>query len=403
MTNYVLGAIGFVVVLLVSVAIHEFGHLLTAKAFGMKATEYFVGFGTRIWSFRRGETEYGLKAIPAGGYVKIVGMTDLEEVAPEDEHRAFYRQPAPQRLIVLGAGAFTHFVLGFLLFLVVFVGLGLWQPSTVIGQVTPCVPVKVEDTCASGAEASPALKAGLRAGDRIVAIDGKPAREWDQAVQDIRSAGAGPVELVIERGGRQITVTVDLVERERASLTDPDRIEKAGQLGVSFARVVERAGPIDGIQLAAAEVWNTLSLTGQVLVAIPSKIPDLIDATFGGGDRDREGLVGVVGIARISGEQLSAEGQPWSSRVAGFLAMMASLNVFIGVFNLLPLLPLDGGHIAVLLFERARARIYRLFGRPDPGRVDLTKLLPVAYLFLVLIVGLTVLLVAADIFNPVQI
>jgi membrane-associated protease RseP (regulator of RpoE activity) len=403
MTIYVLGAVGFVVVLLASVAVHEFGHLLTAKAFGMKATEFFVGFGTRLWSFRRGETEYGLKAIPAGGYVKIVGMTDLEEVAPEDEHRAFYRQPAHQRLIVLGAGAFTHFVLGFLLFLLVLAGLGTWGPSNVVGEVTECVPVTAGERCTGDDPPSPAKAAGLQPGDRIVSIGGTQVGSWEQQRDAIEAAGAGPAAIVVDRGGNRVTLTADLVEREQPVAGDPGRTERVAKLGFAPRFVLTRMNPIEGGAQSASYVWQTLELTGQVLVAIPSKIPDLLDATFGGAERDREGLIGIVGIARISGEQLSADAQPWSSRLGGFLFMMGSLNVFIGVFNLLPLLPLDGGHIAVLLFERARARVYRLLGRPDPGRVDLTKLLPIAYVFLVLIVGLTVLLVAADIINPLQI
>jgi len=403
MSLTVLGIVGFVVVMVASVAIHEFGHLLTAKAFGMKATEYFVGFGPRIWSFRRGETEYGLKAIPAGGYVKIVGMTDLEQVAPEDEPRAFYRQPAPQRLVVLASGALTHFVIGFLLFVVVLVALGTWGPSTTVAQVTDCVPLKADQSCAGVDEPSPAKTAGLRAGDRIVSVDGKQVDTWSEETAAIRAAGPGPAQIVVERDGARRTLTADLVERTQSDPNDPERTERAAKLGVTPRFTLDRVGPVEGAVTSAKLIWQTLSLTGQVLVAIPAKVPELWDATFGNGQRDPQGLVGVVGIARISGDVLSAESAPLTARVGGFLWMMAGLNVFIGVFNLLPLLPLDGGHVAVLLFEKARARLYRLFGRPDPGRVDLTKLLPVAYVFLVLIVGLTVLLLAADIINPVEI
>jgi len=401
MSLTVLGVVTFVVVLLASVAIHELGHLLTAKRFGMKATEYFVGFGPRVWSFRRGETEYGLKAIPAGGYVKIVGMTDLEEVAPEDEPRAFYRQPAPQRLVVLAAGSVSHLVIGFLLFGFVLRALGRPAPSTTVSEVAPCIPVTAEGTC-SETGASPAAAAGLQPGDRIVSVAGRPVTEWADASSAIRQSGAGPETLVIERDGRRLTLTVELVARERPAVDDPQRTETVGVLGVTPGIVMSHAGPVETVTTSARAVWATVVLTGQVLVQIPSKIPELVDALTGG-RRDPAGLVGVVGIARISGETLSSGELPIAASFGNVLLQMAALNVFIGLFNALPLLPLDGGHIAVLLFETARSRLYRFFGRPDPGRVDLTKLLPAAYLFLILLVGLTVLLLAADIVNPVQI
>jgi len=396
-----LGVLTFVVGLLVSVAIHEFGHLLTAKWFGMKATEYFVGFGPRLWSFRRGETEYGLKAIPAGGYVKIVGMTDLEEVAPEDEPRAFYRQPARRRLVVLAAGSASHLVIGFFVFAFVLMALGRPVQSTTVGAVSPCAPVGVDDQCSPGDAPSPAAAAGLRPGDRIVAIDGRPVQTWADETKAIRAAGGKTVPILVERDGRQLTLTADVVQRERQSLTDPSRTEKVGVLGVTGEIVMDRAGPVETVTTSAGAVWGTVVLTGQVLIQIPSKIPDLINA-LSGGERDPAGLVGVVGIARISGETLSSDGLPFAASFGNVLLQLAALNIFIGLFNALPLLPLDGGHMAVLLFETARSRLYRLFGRPDPGRVDLTRLLPAAYLFLILLVGLTVLLLAADIVNPVQ-
>jgi membrane-associated protease RseP (regulator of RpoE activity) len=395
------GVLTFVVLLLASVAVHELGHLLTAKRFGMKATEYFIGFGPRLWSFRRGETEYGIKAIPAGGYVKIVGMTELEEVAPEDEPRAFYRYPARQRLVVLGAGSVSHLLIGFFLFAFVLMVLGQPVRSTTVAEVSPCAPVTVDAQCSPGDPPSPALAAGIRSGDRIVAVDGKPVRTWSDATSTIRAAGDRAVQIVVERDGRELTLTADLVQRARASVDDPARTEMVGVLGVTGKVVMERAGPVETITTSAQAVWGLVLATGQVLVQIPAKIPDLVTA-LRGGERDTTGLVGVVGIARISGETLSSGELPLAANFGNLLVQMAALNVFVGLFNALPLLPLDGGHIAVLLFESVRSRLYRLFGRPDPGRVDLTKLLPAAYVFLALLVGLTVLLLAADIVNPVQ-
>ncbi|MGH3329523.1 MAG: M50 family metallopeptidase [Streptomycetales bacterium] len=400
-----LGYVAFVVVLLLSVLLHEAGHFVTARRFGMKATEFFVGFGPRLWSFRRGETEYGVKAIPAGGYVKITGMTELDEVAPEDQPRAFYRQPAPQRAVVLAAGSVVHFLIAIVVFGFIPVALGNPHASLTVGEVAPCVPDRLSETCTSSSPPSPAKAVGLRAGDRVVAIDGQRVGSWADFTRAIKRAGPGEARLQVVRDGQRRTLSPELTTQRRPAGTATGRDAGAGGrtevvpvLGVTPALVMVRSGPLEG----AAEAWTDFAsaVTGsfQGLAAIPGAIPDLFDATFGDGQRSVDGLVGPVGIAQVSGEVLASGELP----LAQFLGIMAALNVFIGIFNLLPLLPLDGGHLAVLVFEQARKGVYRLFGRADPGRVDLMKLLPAAYLFLALIIGLSVLLLAADIVNPIQ-
>jgi membrane-associated protease RseP (regulator of RpoE activity) len=397
-----LGIVAFVVALLVSVMLHEMGHFAFAKRFGMKATQFFVGFGPTLWSTRRGETEYGVKAIPAGGFVKIVGMTDLEEVDEEDRPRAFYRQPAPQRAVVLVAGSLVHFLIAVVLLLVVFVGIGVPAVSTTVGEVSPCVPSGASARCAAGDEESPAQAAGLRAGDEIVAFEGTQVRDWDRLQRMIRDAGAGPAELVVLRDGERVTLTPDLVERTRPSLDDPEREVDVAVVGFTPRIDNERLGPVTAVQRTGENVGRMFAGTFQALGQIPAAVPDLVRATFGEAERSADGLVGPVGIGKISGD-IATDDEPASSRLATFLVLVASLNVFVGIFNLLPLLPLDGGHLAVLGFEQARSRVYRLVGRRDPGRVDLTRLLPAAYLFLVLLIGLSVLLLAADIINPVSV
>jgi membrane-associated protease RseP (regulator of RpoE activity) len=397
-----IGVLLFVLLLLISVAIHEFGHLLTAKAFGMKATEYFIGFGPKIWSFRRGETEYGLKALPAGGYVKIIGMTDLETVSEADAPRAFYRFSAPRRLVVLSAGSISHMIVAFVMFLVVLSGFGSSVASTTIGTVAPCVPAAGSTgACTATDPASPAKAGGLQQGDRVVAVGSTRITDWDSAARAIRAAGAGPLAITVERNGRQLTLNPQLVVRNRADLDNPERMVSVGVLGIEPTSHTVRAAPWTGIKSSGRLIGETVKASVLALAHIPGKIPNLISA-LDGGQRDQQGLVGVVGAARISGETFSTQHATVGERLSSVLINVGALNVFIGLFNALPLLPLDGGHMAVVGYESVRRRFYRRIGRADPGRVDMTKLLPVAYAFLFVLVGLTVLLVAADLVNPVK-
>ncbi|HLZ37243.1 MAG TPA: site-2 protease family protein [Mycobacteriales bacterium] len=397
-----LGVVAFVVVLLLSIMLHEAGHFLTAKRFGMKATQFFLGFGPTLWSFRRGETEYGVKAIPAGGFVKIEGMTPLDELAPGEEERAFYRQPAPQRAVVLAAGSVTHFLLAFVLLFAVLVGLGVptGRETTALASVSECVPATPTQACRPDDPPSPAKAAGLRPGDRIVEFAGEPVTDWRDFTQRVRHAPPGPTSLVVERDGRRVTLRPSVVLAERPSLADPSRTERVGVLGIVPQSQTERVGPVAGLGRSAELMGRLFAATGQALVAIPAAVPKLWDQALHDSPRDASGLIGPVGAARISGQALET-GAPATQKVASFLLLMAGLNVFIGVFNLLPLLPLDGGHLAILAFEQARSRIARALGRRDPGRVDLTKLLPAAYFVVALFIGLSVLLLLSDIVNPV--
>ena len=394
-----LGVLAFVVAIVLSIALHELGHLATAKAFGMKATQYFIGFGPRIWSFRRGETEYGVKAIPAGGYVKIVGMTELEELEPEDEARAFFRQPAPQRAVVLSAGSAMHFVLAAVLFAVALIGVGVptGETTTTVDVVSACVPAtpKPADACTEDSPESPAKVAGVRRGDRVVSFDGEPIAAWDEFTKQVRATPAGPAELVVERDGEQRTLTVDVVRVLRPDVDDEEREVEVGALGLAPRLETKRFGVVDGLGKTGLAMKESFVGTGKALVGLPASIPKLVRASFGDAERDPTGAISLIGAADIAGQAAD------DGLIAEFLTLIASINVFIGVFNLLPLLPLDGGHLGVLGFEQARSRIARALGRPDPGRVDLRKLLPAAYTFIVLLVALQVLVLYADVANPI--
>jgi membrane-associated protease RseP (regulator of RpoE activity) len=398
----IFGVLGFIVIILISIMLHEFGHFLTAKAFGMKATEFFVGFGQRVWSFRRGETEYGIKAIPAGGYVRIIGMSESEQVAAADEPRAFYRKPAWQRLIVLSAGSAMHFVIAFVLLAAVFLTVDQTRATTTIGEVSPCVTDGTASGCRTTDPVSPAAAAGFQPGDRVVSVNGQPVHSWSDFVRTVHDSAGRPLDVVVERDGEQVTLHPTPISRKRPDLNNPAHTVDAGWLGIAAQPETYQPDPITALGDAGRAIGSYSKLTVQTLAAIPSKIPNLWDATFNGAERDNEGLVGVVGAGRISGEVIANEDQPLSARIGDFLVIMAGLNVIIGIFNMLPLLPMDGGHVALLLVERMRAAAYRLVGRPDPGRIDPAKLLPATYLVLVLLVMLTVLLVTADIVNPVR-
>jgi membrane-associated protease RseP (regulator of RpoE activity) len=392
--SFLLGILIFVLALLFSIMLHEAGHFVTAKKFGMKVTQFFVGFGQTLWSRRKGETEYGVKAIPAGGFVKIVGMTELEDVDPADEPRSFRRQPGWQRIIVLAAGSFMHFVLAFVLLFALAVGIGLASPgtSTTIGAIDTCVPHSLTAACKPSDPASPAKQVGIRAGDKIIAVAGKPVRNWTQMGKVLRSQPAGqPVTVTVQRGGKQLTLTPSLavIHGRRGSY-----------LGVSPVVVFQRAGPLGAVTYAGGKFGQILAGSAGVVASLPKAVPDLFAkdrANTPGGQ-----VTSVVGAADVTGQVVAAP-IGWQARVALVMLIVASLNIFVGAFNLLPLLPLDGGHLAIVIYERCRAWLARLRGKPDPGPVDFRRFIPVSVGVFALLVGFGLLLIMADLVNPVHI
>ncbi|MFI0368441.1 M50 family metallopeptidase [Actinomadura sp. 1N219] len=395
---FLLGAVAFVVALLLSVMLHEGGHLVPAKRFGMKATQYFVGFGPTLWSTRRGETEYGVKAIPLGGFVKIVGYTPLEEIDPADRPRAFYRQPAGRRAIVIASGVVVNFVFAFLLLMVMAMTVGVPQSGTVtstVDEVTPCVPAGPRSACEEGRPRSPAAAAGLRAGDRVVSFGGTPVSDWDELTRAIDKAKPGQtVQMVVRRPGTAQPMTLPI------RLADVDGRPFVGMSAKVVGGGYERAGPLGATAFAARATGRTVAGIGEVAVDLPSAVPRLFSP-------EREstpgGQVGsVVGATDVSGQIFASDTSSARDKIALFLSLVVSVNIFLGALNVLPLLPLDGGHLAVVGYERARAAVNRIRGRPDPGTVDMTRLLPLTYLAVLVLVGLGVLLILADVFNPLQ-
>jgi membrane-associated protease RseP (regulator of RpoE activity) len=375
----IFGFLAFVVALLLSVMVHEFGHYITARKFGMWVSEFFVGFGKRIWSVQRGETEFGVKAIPAGGYCKIEGMAPSDEMPEGEEHRAFYKASSGKKLIVLGAGSFLHFVLGFLLLFTLFAGIGTNQVLPVISEVVPN---------------SAAQAAGIQAGDEILAINGKQVREWYKDVEVIRQSQGAELTLQIDRDGQQLTVVTN------ARLTDVDGTQRY-VLGIINDVGLKRTGLLLSVKNSALVTKEFLVESVRSLGKLPEKIPALWGATVRGEERDANGLVGVVGVARVSGEAVGSDKLDPMERLATFVLIVASLNIFVGIFNLLPILPLDGGHMAVAIADEIRAFFARLRGRPRPAPIDVTVLTPVTMVVFVVLATLTLLLLVADVINPV--
>lgn len=406
-----LGVVLFALAILISVSLHEAGHMLTAKAFGMKVTRYFVGFGPTLWSFRRGETEYGVKGIPLGGFCKIVGMTPQDDdVDPADEPRAMWRYPVWKRTIVMSAGSITHFALALVALWVIAMSAGLPNPDfpsteqefraqPAVVSLAPCVVLEnANRACQAGDPASPAAKAQLRDGDRITAVNGRPVSSWGDMLDVVRGTKPGTATVEYVRDGTPATATVDLASVQRPPLDDPKGATAAvSALGVALqpstpARLTY--GPV-GAFGATADFTGTMAVeTVHAMQRIPQKVPALWTAITGG-ERDVDTPISVVGASRLGGE--AVENNAWLI----FFMLFVSLNFFIGVFNLLPLLPLDGGHIAIAWFERARSWLFARLGRPDPGRVDYLKLMPITYAVILIGGVFTLLTITADVVNPI--
>jgi len=393
----------------------------------MRVPQFFVGFGPTVWSRRRGETEFGIKAVPLGGYIRIVGMIPpaepneskratrmrsfiaevrgaaLNDVLPSDGDRVFYKKPWWQRVIVMAAGPLHNLVLAVLFFLVLLVGIGLQTASTTVGKVPECVlpATSTATSCPDDAAASPAAAAGLQAGDRILAVDGTPIAQdpnddgWSDLVEVVQSSADTPLTLTIERDGEQRQLTVTPIENQ---VYDSDgEIATAGYLGVQSATVYARQ-PLSSLP---GYFGNVVSQSVQRLVQIPERIPQLFRATFMGEERDQNGPIGLVGVGRLSGEAFAFDGFTTTTKISFLVSLLASVNLVLFLFNLVPIYPLDGGHVAGALYEKARATVARLRGRPDPGPFDIARLMPVAYVVAGLFLMLSGLLFIADIVNPI--
>ncbi|MBP0454973.1 MULTISPECIES: RIP metalloprotease [unclassified Kitasatospora] len=427
----VVGILVFAVGLLISIAWHELGHLSTAKLFGIRVPQYMVGFGPTVWSRKKGETEYGFKAIPLGGYIRMIGMfppgedgritkrssspfrtmiedareASYEELQEGDEHRLFYTRKPWKRVIVMFAGPFMNLVLAFGLFLTYLMGFGVNMPVPTIGTVAQCV-VKAgqpTDTCPAGAPLTPAAQAGLKPGDKVVSFDGDRIRDYEQLQADIRRSAGRTVPVVVDRDGTRLTLTPTIAVNDVQKYDGNNLPVKGQTVQAGFLGFTPTSGVVQlGFGQSVDRMYDMAENGVKSLVALPGKIPGLWNAVVDDAPRDPDSPIGMVGAARVSGEVFSLD-IPGSQRIAFFVNLLAGINLSLFLFNMLPLLPLDGGHIAGALWESVRRRFAQLFKRPDPGPFDVAKLMPLAYVVASIFIGFTLLVLVADLVNPVKI
>ena len=442
---YLLGVAAFVLAILASIGLHELGHMIPAKAFGGKVTQYFIGFGPTLWSRTKGETEYGIKAIPVGGYVKIVGMlppdkehagkveydaegnrvvtirksntgmfgqlisdaraAEWETITAADEGRLFYRMDWWKKVVVMAGGPTVNLLIAFLIFAGLFATYGnpadeVLHPT--VSRVEACIVPAAEDgrVCTAADPISPAQMAGLRVGDRFVSFNGTAVHDWTDMQRLIRSNRNGAATIVAERDSRQVTLhTNTRVTPRPTDVKDPTKLTPVGFLGVSPTVTYTTGGPI----YTLTEMGGLARQSAKALATLPVKVWGVAQAIAGVKPRAADSPVSVVGGGRLAGETASAQDFPLNDKLVSLLGLVAGFNFFIGLFNFVPLLPLDGGHIAGALWEAARRAIARLRRRPDPGYVDVAKLLPVAYVVASFLLVMGVVLIVGDLVVPVQV
>ncbi|WGD37979.1 site-2 protease family protein [Lysinibacter sp. HNR] len=508
---YILGVVVLVLGLALSIGLHELGHLIPAKLFKVKVTQYMIGFGRTLWKKRKGETEYGIKMLPLGGYISMIGMyppahsgeearesttgflnsvategsrvvknrpgesghddavhalrdaldadpqlaetlrpealhvdpdpakTDAadivvegkdssqranyfvsmvnearevssESIGDESHNRAFYKLPVWKRIVIMLGGPFMNLLLAVVFYTIFLVGFGLPQSTTTIGSVSEClVPATSSVTsCAPGDAEAPGAQAGLRPGDRIVSINGERITEWQQIQDTVSVSPSRALSVVVEREGSEVDLSITPALNARAVLDAAGQPEmdaagnpvtaEVGMIGVSPTSELVRQ-PVTSV---LPQVGNNIELMAQSIINLPSRMVNVWNAAFGTEERDPTGPVGVVGVGRMAGEIASLDTIPVAVKIQGMVGLLASLNVALFVFNLIPLMPLDGGHVAGALYEKVRRTIAKIFGRPDPGPVDTAKMVPVTFAVVIVLGAMTLLLFYADIVRPIS-
>lgn len=441
----VLFLLGVIILLLgigVSIGLHEIGHLTPAKLFGVKVTQYMVGFGPTIWSRRRGETEYGVKAIPLGGYIRMIGMFPprpgdkagmirssstgrfsqladqmredaYEHIAPRDADRVFYKLPTWKKVVIMFGGPLMNLVIALVLLIIIACGIGLpVQQSAKIAAVQSCTPTAagttVTDCGAAGRTAAAA--AGVRPGDRIVSINGTKITSTTDFTAIVRSHPGKQIPLVVERDGKNVTLQVT-PKLQRMPEQDSNGTQVVNWKGeVEYQDVGIIGASIGGtyrnerqsLPAAIGTFGSALERTSSVFVKIPQKMVGVWNAAFSGGTRDQYSPQSVVGVGRTAGDVTESKYASTQDKIVMLLLILASLNMALFVFNMVPLLPLDGGHIAGALWEAVKRRIARARGITGPVYADVAKALPIAYGVSIVLLVMFGLLAYADIVNPVK-
>ncbi|MHB2251618.1 M50 family metallopeptidase [Corynebacterium aurimucosum] len=396
----VLGIVLFALGIGITVALHEAGHMFTARAFGMRVRRYFIGFGPRVASFTRGHTEYGLAAFPVGGFCDIAGMTAQDEFLTEEEKPyAMYTKPAWQRIIVLAGGITVNLLLGFIILLLIAMTTGLPNPDADVrprvGEVSCAANQKADGELEPCQGVGPAGEAGVEPGDIVLALNGENMDSFAQLRDTVMTHPGDTVTLSVERDGepRDFDITLATVTRLNAE----GQLVKVGAIGMTnqIIDIRETYSFVDAFPATARYSGYALNATVQGIAQFPAKIPGVVASIFGQ-ERDVNGPMSVVGASRVGGELV--ERSLWSS----FFMMLATLNFFLALFNLIPLPPFDGGHIAVIIYEKIRDALRRLMGKKPKGPADYTKLMPVTYVLAFVLMAVGALIMIADVVNPIR-
>lgn len=431
----VIGFVLFFVALLLSIALHELGHLSFAKLFKVRTTQYMVGFGKTLWSRQVGETEYGVKAVPLGGYIRMVGMVppgpdgaartgttafgpagiirniieetregDRAQITAADEGRQFYQLHPFKRIVIMTAGPVMNLLIAVGVFAILLVGIGVQTPVPTVKSVNACVLTSAEvtagRTCTSGDPQSPAAAAGLQPGDTITAINGISMSDWTQVQQTIQASAGVPLTVAITRGGQSIDLTVNPQPNEIGVYDNLGQLTGTRTVGfIGFTPTTEFQ--TQSVGAAFQRTGDFIGAAAQGIVNIPARIPALWDSVFNGAPRGLDSPMGIVGAGRVGGEILETSNLDAKEKLVTFLNLIAGFNMALFLLNMLPLLPLDGGHILGAVIEWVRRGWAKIRGKKAPGPFDVAKLMPVGYVVAIAFIGLTVLTLAADIINPV--
>jgi membrane-associated protease RseP (regulator of RpoE activity) len=430
------GLVGLLVVLLglgLSIGAHEFGHLIPAKLFGVRVSKYMIGMGPTLWSRTKGETEYGFKAFPVGGFCRMVGMLppapvgwkdkdstfgnivanareeSVKEILSGEEPRAFYNLSTPKKVLIMAGGTIANLLLAAGFTALAF-AIGVSGPTTTIGSISECVPTATGAPCDPNTDPAPAVAAGLQVGDEIVAFDHRPVDSWSALLADIQAVHPdSPVPIEVDRGGQRVELQIAPVAATRA-ITDVDGnpiLSAEGSIetidgpflgiGPTFAR---QRLPMREVPTAIGEMFTG---TARLVASFPVQVYRVAQSMFTGTARPVDSVISVVGVGRAAADVAGEQSISVIDRVVILISLLSSLNMALFVFNLVPLLPLDGGHVINAIYEGLKRTVARIRGiTPLPGPADVARTLPIAYVMIAVLLTTGVLLMIADVIDPVR-